>query len=30
MDRVRNFLGREPSEQAFLERLGIAASVAQR
>jgi thimet oligopeptidase len=23
-DRVRNFLGREPSEQAFLERLGIA------
>jgi Zn-dependent oligopeptidase len=30
MDRVRNFLGREPSEQAFLERLGIAASVAPR
>jgi thimet oligopeptidase len=23
-DRVRNFLGREPSEEAFLERLGIA------
>jgi thimet oligopeptidase len=23
-DRVRNFLGRDPSEQAFLERLGIA------
>jgi thimet oligopeptidase len=23
-DRVRNFLGREPSEQAFLDRLGVA------
>ena len=23
-ERVRNFLGRDPSEQAFLERLGIA------
>jgi hypothetical protein len=23
-DRVRNFLGREPSEEAFLERLEIA------
>ena len=24
LDRVRNFLGRDPSQQAFLERLGIA------
>jgi hypothetical protein len=23
-ERVRNFLGREPSEEAFFERLGIA------